>query len=559
MTAMILAMQQYNNSTMFFIFNFELLILYNKEVERWWPIIFSLLVILLFIGIGLLLVLPNRFKIENENNFVKEVIIRQPAVAGQFYPQREKDLRVMADKFLSVAKQEIEKENDPFPILIVPHAGWEYSGQTAAFGFAQIEDNDFKKVVLIGPSHQAFFEGAAIDDSDFWQTPLGKVAVDKALINKILAPEEKIIVNRGVHDNEHCLEVELPFLQMVLSDFKIVPILIGQASESTLELLAKVLAANFDEKTLLVVSSDLSHYPDSKTAKVVDQQTVEAILSGSKDRLVEVLKKLTDEYPQVDTFACGSEAIKVGLAVAESLSMGKGRLFSKTNSGTVSGQEDRVVGYAAMGFLGKLNPPALHHNGTGPAGGQSSKFKAEEELDGDQQKTLLEIARQALENYFKTEKVSDIKVNDELLKQERGVFVTLKKDGQLRGCIGQFVPQKPLYQLVQDMAVSAAAYDHRFSPLQYHELGNIKIEISVLSPMEKISFWQNVELGKYGVYLKYGDRSATFLPQVAAETGWSREEFLSQLCAQKMGLSENCYQDPQAELFVYTAQVFGEE
>jgi len=463
---------------------------------------------------------------------MKETIVRFPSVAGQFYPRNEGDLQTMADEFLSVAKQKTGKANYSSQILIVPHAGWEYSGQTAAFGFTQIGNSDFKKVILVGPSHQAFFEGAAIDDSDYWQTPLGQVAVDKTLTNKILAPQEGIAANREAHKNEHCLEVELPFLQVVLSDFKIVPILIGQASESTLELLAQEIAANFDEKTLLVISSDLSHYPDIETARVVDQQTVEAILSGSKDKFVEILKKLTDEYSQVDTFACGREAIKVGLMAAEELGILEGKLLAKTNSGEVTGQTDRVVGYAAIGFYKKFKIQNSKFKI------ESQKSKIEEELDEDQQKTLLKIARQTLESYLKNGETPKISIDDEALNQKRGVFVTLKRDGQLRGCMGNFFSQKPLYREVADMAISAAVHDSRFSPLQYNELGNIKIEISVLSPMEKINSLDEIELGKHGVYLKYGARTAT---------------------SQKAGLPADCYLDPDTELFVYTAQVFKEE
>ena len=519
-------------------------ILYNKEVKRWWLTVFLLLAILL-LGVGLLLILLNRVKIENGNSPVEEAIVRQPAVAGQFYPQSNRDLQAMADEFLSAAKQKTKKASYSSQILVVPHAGWEYSGQTAAFGFAQIENSDFKRVILIGPSHQAFFEGAAIDDSDYWQTPLGQVAVDKTLTNKILAPQKRIIANREAHKNEHCLEVELPFLQVVLSDFKVVPVLIGQASEDTLELLAQEIAANFDEKTLLVISSDLSHYPDIETARVVDQQTVEAILSGSKNKFVEILRKLTDEYPQVDTFACGCEAIKVGLMAAEELGILEGKLLAKTNSGEVTGQTDRVVGYAAIGFYGELKV-------------KSQKSKIEEELNENQQKELLKIARQTLESYLKNRKVTEVEVSDEALNQKWGVFVTLKKDDQLRGCIGQFVPQKPLCQLIQDMAIIAAVHDSRFPPVEYRELEDIKVEISVLSPMRKIDSPSEIELGKHGVYLKYGQRTATFLPQVATETGWTKEEFLSQLCTQKAGLPADCYLDPDVELFIYTAQVFGE-
>ena len=513
-------------------------ILYNIRVERRKLVIGALFFACLLVA-GLL-VLIKRIKIKDEKGLMEEIIIRSPAVAGQFYPQGEEDLRAMADEFLSAAKQKTKKASYSSQILVVPHAGWEYSGQTAAFGFTQIENSDFRKVILIGPSHQAFFEGVAIDDSDYWQTPLGKVAIDKTLVNKILSPQEGIIANREAHENEHCLEVELPFLQTVLSDFKIVPVLIGQASEGILELLAQEISDEMreDEQVLLIISSDLSHYPNIETARVVDQQTVEAILSGSKDKFVEVLKKLTDEYPQVDTFACGHEAIKVGLMAVQNLGITENRLLALTNSGEITNQRERVVGYAAIGFYGKS--------------------KVEGELDRSQQEELLKVARKTLENYLRDGEVLNIKIDDEVLNQKRGVFVTLKKDDQLRGCIGQFVPQKPLCQLIQDMAISAAMHDSRFPPVEYGELEDIKIEISVLSLIEKINSPEEIELGKHGVYLKYGQRTATFLPQVAAEAGWTKEEFLSQLCTQKAGLPADCYLDPDVELFVYTAQVFGE-
>ncbi len=477
----------------------------------------------------------------------RKLIIRYPAVAGQFYPYDREELRATGEEFLSAAKRE---ENVSPSILIVPHAGWEFSGRTAATAFAQIKGGGFTKVILVGPSHHALFEGAAIDDSDFWQTPLGKVAVEKTLADKILAPGEKIAANRQVHVNEHCLEVELPFLQLTLSDFKIVPILIGQANEDVLRLLAQRISAIMakDKKVLLVVSSDLSHYPDIDTARVVDGQTIEAILTVDEGKFSQTLDRLTTEYPQVDTFACGQQAIKVGLMVAKNLGVDRAKLFSKTNSGEVTGQTDHVVGYAAIGFYGKIPNSKF----------QISKLKTEEKLAPRQRKTLLRIARQTLESYLNDGKIPKIEVTDRVLSQKRGVFVTLKKHGQLRGCIGQFFPDEPLYRLVQDMAVSAAVHDSRFSPLQYNELADVKIEISILSPMRKVNSWQDIELGKEGVYLKHGNRTATFLPQVATETNWSREEFLSQLCVQKAGLSSDCYLDSQTELFVYTAQVFGE-
>jgi len=220
--------------------------------------------------------------------------------------------------------------------------------------------------------------------------------------------------------------------------------------------------------------------------------------------------------------------------------------LAQTNSGLITGQTDRVVGYAAIGFYGE--PKNI-----------DSKLKDDEKLNENQKRKLLKIARETLESYLRDGRLPDFKADNEALKEKRGVFVTLKKNGQLRGCIGSFFPEKPLYQLVQEMAIAAAVNDPRFPPLQYNELEDIKIEISVLSPLRRISSPEEIELEKHGVYLKYGARTATFLPQVATETGWTCEEFLSQLCTQKAGLPADCYLDPEVELFVYTAQVFGEE
>jgi len=277
-------------------------------------------------------------KDEFKNKKMKEESsVRMAQVAGQFYPDDKEELRLMAEKFLSSARQktiEAGSFSQAPRIIIVPHAGWEYSGQTAAAAFAQIYNGGFKKVILLGPSHRAFFEGVAIDDHDYWQTPLGKVKVDKELVGKILSPEEGIITSREAHQNEHCLEVELPFLQLTLSDFEIVPLLIGQVNESTLVVLAQRIAANLDKETLLVVSSDLSHYPDMETAQTVDRQTIAAILTGRESEFVKTLKRLASEYPQVDTFACGQEAIKVGLMVAENLNIGKFEYRERKTFGT---------------------------------------------------------------------------------------------------------------------------------------------------------------------------------------------------------------------------------
>ena len=483
-----------------------------------------------------------------EKQKMEKPLIREPAVAGQFYPAEKEALEEQVASFLAKAEPLNEEEAPNF--LIVPHAGYPYSGPVAAQAFARVREGNFKTVILLGPAHQAYFSGAALDGNDFWQTPLGKVALDKEKISKLQDKEGGIIINSLPHENEHCLEVLLPFLQTVGGeDFKIIPILLGQADEAFLELLAQKISNVFDEQTLLVVSSDLSHYPPADLARAVDEQTVAAILSGKEEVFSKTLEELSQNYPQVATFACGQEAIRVGLKVGQALGIIKQKLLAVSNSGVVTGEKERAVGYAAIGFW--LNAPKVVNG--------NKKDDAEEKLSSEEKEMLLSRARRALENYFGKGEAPDEPPPTPRLAQKRGVFVTLKKNGQLRGCIGDFSADEPLWEKVKKMALAAAFDDPRFLPLSPEELDEIKIEISVLSPMRKVNSVEEIEMGKHGVYLKYGQRTATFLPQVAEETGWSREEFLANLCVEKAGLPADCWRDPEVELFTYTAEVFQEE
>jgi AmmeMemoRadiSam system protein A len=199
-----------------------------------------------------------------------------------------------------------------------------------------------------------------------------------------------------------------------------------------------------------------------------------------------------------------------------------------------------VVGYAAIG-------------------GWQAQNSNKTDLNQDAQKEALTIARQTLEEYLNSGEILEINPKSQALLQKLGAFVTLKKNGQLRGCIGSFEPNEPLYQTIQKMAIAAATQDLRFPPVTSDELKDIKIEISVLSPRKKINDWKEIRLGKDGVVIQKGNRSGTFLPQVATETGWNLEEFLSQLCSQKAGLPSNCYKDTDTNIYIFQAQVFEEE
>lgn len=486
----------------------------------------------------------------------KELSVRLPAVAGSFYPADKEVLNQQIEEFLSQAPQPLGLEKQPV-VLIVPHAGYEYSGLVAATGFKQLVGSEIEKVILLGVSHQTQFSGAAVYPKGFWQTPLGKVEVDSDLASKIIASSNLIspkvnqallispkvnqalliFKNQEYHQQEHSLEVELPFLQKVLPNFKIVPILMGSQDENLIEDLASVLAKNIDFQTILIISSDFSHYPSYEDANEIDEKTIEAILSGKIEKFDQAINEsMTAGIPNLVTCACGEQAIKGGMKVAQKLGIEDIRLIKYANSGDITGDKSRVVGYASIGFYDK-----------------SSKLQLKS------QKELLKIARTTLEYYLKEGKMPNVSVDDPKLDEELGVFVTLRKNGQLRGCIGELGPNEPLWKVVRQKAIDAAIYDPRFLPVTFEELEKIKIEISVLSPQKKISDWRKIELGKHGVVVKKGLRSGVFLPQVATENNWDLDTFMGQLCSQKAGLPWDCWKGKDTELFVFTAQVFEEE
>ncbi len=523
-----------------------------------------------------------RIKMQPKSNDVKldkpmtEKNIRQPTAAGTFYPDNATELRNKINTLLSSSN--VQMINDQMVnILIVPHAGYEYSGSVAAAGFKQIEKADYDRVILLGASHQSYFEGVAVDENTSWKTPLGSVDIDLVTAQKIVDADENFNFNSQAHAQEHSLEVELPFLQIVLDDFKIVPVLIGQPPKrnevpsgqppSWLEQLSSAIYKNLTPNTLILISTDLSHYPSYDIANSVDERTINAILAGDPEKFEnKVNDQLAQNYPNLDTVACGEKAIKTGMIIAEelaeenlqgsgaadSLEVGAWKLIKYANSGDAVGEKSRVVGYGALAYSSK------HVT--------SNTIQEKQELNQVQKKKLIEVARQTLETYINEGKKPNFNVTDPALgesnsplREKLGVFVTLRKDGQLRGCMGEFSPTTPLWQTVIDRTVVAATKDPRFPPVKSVELDDIAIEISVLSKPESVNDWQEIELGKHGVIVKKGNRAGTYLPQVGVEHDWKNlEEFLSHLCANKAGLPVDCYKDPDTELQIYTADVFGE-
>ncbi len=502
--------------------------------------------IIFIVLLVIFIVLSFKFMGKQKVSSLEELSIRSPVVAGSFYSADKNILSKQINEFLLQSK-EIQIEGTP-RILIVPHAGYAFSGKVAADAFKLLEGKDFKTVILIGPSHTDWFMGSSVDLHDAWQTPLGNVDVDTDLAKKIISEHKSIFNRPKSHEKEHCLEVCLPFLQKTLKDFKIVPIIVGQPYKQNREALACALSKYLDDRTLIIISSDLSHYPSYEIANQVDKKTVQAILTGELEQFDKaVAESMAQGLPGLDTCACGGEPIKVGLLLARHLGLNQVNLLEYANSGDITSDFSRVVGYAAIVFS------KSQQNST-------EKDLFSKALTKEDKQTLLKIARQSIEGYLKNKEFPEFKNISPRLNQPQGAFVTLRENHQLRGCVGRVIEkEKPLYQVVSQMAVLSAIDDNRFLPVSLGEMKDIDIEISVLSPLKKIKNpIQEIEIGKHGVVVEQGLRSGVFLPQVATENNWGLDEFMSQLCQQKAGLSKDAWKTGEIDIYIFSAEIFNE-
>jgi len=471
--------------------------------------------------------------------------IREPAVAGQFYPQEKQELENMLKGFLMEANPP-DIEGEPIGLL-APHAGYVFSGPVAAAGFKAIEGKEFDTVILIGDSHHEWFEGVSVWPAGLWRTPLGEVKVDQELAEKIISASPRFMVKDSAHLLEHSLEVEIPFLQMTLKKgFKILPIIFG-SEDKDWQNLAKVIEENIKgKKVLIIASSDLSHYPPYDLAKEADLKTLKAIEKTDPLILREKIQELEKEnIPNARTFICGQDAVKTLLQIAKDLKA-RAKVLRYANSGdSPFGEKNQVVGYGAVLFFKK------------GSFSDEEKGQSGQELNEKEQKELLTIARESVESFVKTGVIPDFKATSEKLKKNQGAFVTIKKNGQLRGCIGYTAQDRPLYQVVSQMAVAAAVQDYRFAPINTQELSELEYEISVLSPLKKINSPDKIQLGKHGVQAVAGKKSGLFLPQVATENNWDLETFLDQLML-KAGLWPDYWKKYPVDFYIFTAQIFGE-
>ncbi len=477
------------------------------------------------------------------------VIVREPAVAGTFYASDKKELESDIKKYLDNAEKTIEGNVRG---LILPHAGYVYSGQCAAYGVKQIEGKEYKTAIIMGPSHHAYFRGASVANATHYRTPLGDARISektKSIISDL--KDAKLFANdERIHESEHSVEVEIPFIQYALEDTEIVPIVIGAGtSYDELVKIGEIIKKYLDDETFVVVSSDFTHY-GSRFGFVPFTDNLEENIKNLDYGAIEYIEKVDakgfyDYVKKTGATICGELPITILLSLFDS-SDTKAKLVNYDTSGRMTGDYENSVSYASIVLW------------------KEDDDMSGDELNKEEQEFLLRLARDTLELYLKEKKTPELNPKEvpEKLKNVQGGFVTLHKKGNLRGCIGHIIPQEPLYKCIMDNAINAALHDTRFPPVTYDELKDIDIEISVLTVPKKLEYSSPDDLLeklaplKDGVVLKSGWRQSTFLPQVWEQLP-DKVEFLEHLCL-KQGSSSDCWKNPDTVVEIYHAQVFGE-
>ena len=467
--------------------------------------------------------------------------VRPAAVSGQFYPGDPSELRRQIEDLLDRATDAGTAGN--VRGLIAPHAGYPYSGQTAATAYRSIRGARYESVVVMAPSHRESCGGASVFPGEAYHTPLGDVPVDREMADalggegiRLSMAGHRVASSQGSFDptrGEHAVEVQLPFLQVALPDLKVLPIVMDCRSLPPCQQVAEALVRAAGEKAvLLVASSDLYHGYDYDECVSSDARTLSEVEALDPERLA-------GDLEQGRAQACGGGPILTLMLAARQMGADSVQVVSQTNSNDVTGQRGGyVVGYGAVVFCEQSNG-GLSRGGL-------------EEADRE---VLGRIARDAVEKSAQGQAVVEPKPCLPALQGRGGAFVTLHAGGRLRGCIGDIHGGGPLGKTVQKIAVAATLRDPRFPPVSGSELDDIDIEISVLSPMRRITTPSEIEVGRHGLWIRQGFFQGVLLPQVATEHRWDRGQFLGHACL-KAHLPSAAWQDPETEIWIFSADVF---
>jgi AmmeMemoRadiSam system protein B/AmmeMemoRadiSam system protein A len=485
---------------------------------------------------------------QKEADTDKKVVLPASLAGTPWYSADPETLTRQFDTFFQ--KADVEPMENVIG-LILPHAGYDWSGQTAAFGL-KTTDKQYKRIVVIGPTHRAYMEEIlSVPRATHCATPLGEIPLDTKFIEDLL----KFAVFQSIpyaHQYENSVEMELPILRYRQKDFELVPIVAGQLSLETIRRAGSILRSLIDNETLVVASSDFVHYGRGHGYVPFTQNIPEQIKKldmGAYEQIEKLDEEGLLEYKRkTGATICGAIPIAVLLSMLD-----KGtnvNLAKYTISGHLTGDFSNSVSYLTVAFTGKWqNRPQVEPQRSNP------------ELTEADRKQLLSLARKSIVHYFESRQPpqpNDLDVTvSPAMKSPRAAFVTLKKNAQLRGCIGDIFPRQPLYKSVIVNAINAAVRDRRFPAVTKDEWPDIAIEISALTAPEPIASADQIRIGIDGVVLNKNGRSAVFLPQVAPEQGWDVDQMLTHL-SQKAGLPGDAWKQG-ASFLVFQADVFGEE
>jgi len=470
--------------------------------------------------------------------------------AGRLCSSSGIELRETISKYLSLA--DLYSFNGEIIGLWGPHAGYMFSGQIAANAYKLVQGRKYDAVILVGPNHYAPLTCGSIGPWGGYQTPLGVVSVDTQLADQIRSATTLLDNVPAAHRNEHSIEMHIPFVQTVLPGVPIVPILIPNLSYQDCARVAKAIAKSVKgKKVLLVASADMSHFPNYNDAYDVDLRILDAVALSNPQKVMDLNKSLVQKnIPGLDCALCGPGALVTVMLACQQLKADQVEVLPYANSGDVTGERHRVVGYGAAIFY-KDKTVSIQGD---------EKMLEEIDFSLDEKKKLFKIARVHIQDALKGLPPTSIPVTETNLQKKRGVFVTLTNHGRLRGCIGNFDPGFPLHEIVSKMAVAAATQDYRFAhdPVTIQEMDEINIKISVLSKMKKIDSIDEIEVGKHGIWIRSGNRGGTYLPEVATELGWDKIQFLEHCCVEKAGLHQDAWKEG-ADVYIYSSQVLDEK
>ena len=457
--------------------------------------------------------------------------VREAVWAGQFYDRDAGQLAARIDQLLRNVPSQPNIQGE-IKGLIVPHAGYVYSGQTAAYAYNLVKGKPYDTVIIIGPSHRFGFKGCSIYPKGGFRTPLGTAAVDEALAAELMKRSGFKFVPEA-HEEEHSVEVQIPFVQTALPGAKIVPIVMGYPETRTVKTLAVALdSACAEKKVLVIASTDMSHFLAKDKANAADAKTIELIKALKAD-------EIEGRMEAGDNILCGGSPVATVILYAQKAGPVRAEVLNYADSAAATGDISQVVGYVSAVLVSgeETVTPSF-------------------ELTASEKKELLALARSAVETYVRENRVIEPAASSPKFATSKGAFVTLKERGRLRGCIGYIEPVAPLDVTIIQTAIYAAVRDSRFEPVTAAELNSLEYEISVLTPLEEVTNPSLIRVGKHGLVIEMNGRKGLLLPQVPVENHWDRETFLEQICL-KAGLPEDAWKKG-AKLRSFEAIVFHE-